>query len=363
MGSTNKSIISVILLSLLVLIILASPVTPQLTESVSGVIRSFWEKNGTAIYNTNTGNVGIGTQDPQFKLHVLGDVAWTGILQAGFIPWANLINFPAPCPPGEFVTSIGSSITCSAPPSSGGNVSGTAGYIAKFGSSNALEDSAIYESNGNIGIGTTNLTGRFQVYSNNLSSVNSSAPSDPASSMLFSSGLVSFSATNAVDNNVGTNAWHTDSSSAGAWLMIDLGAGNSQDYVKARLYSAGSGNNAVYSVQFSDDGINWTTAAAPFTTGLSGWNEKMWNPVGAHRLWRLLLTNTPGFGTWMTELEMYALTPPVHPTVGNALLVQESGDVTIAGGLILQAIDGLNCFKIFVDTIGNLQITPTNCII
>jgi hypothetical protein len=35
-----------------------------------------WAPNGTHIYNTNTGNVGIGTSNPNSKLHVSGPGLW-----------------------------------------------------------------------------------------------------------------------------------------------------------------------------------------------------------------------------------------------------------------------------------------------
>jgi hypothetical protein len=49
---------------------------------------------------------------------------------------------------------------------SSSNISGTTNYIAKFTSSSAIGNSVIYESGGNIGIGTTTLTARLTVNGN-----------------------------------------------------------------------------------------------------------------------------------------------------------------------------------------------------
>lgn len=64
--------------------------------------------------------------------------------------------------------------------------------------------------------------------------------------------------------------------------------------------------DATYNVQYSDDGSAWTTASSGFDPGLLGWNSQSWSYVGAHRYWRLYLTNTPGPGAWLNELQFVA---------------------------------------------------------
>jgi hypothetical protein len=39
-----------------------------------GVASAQWATSGTNISNTNTGNVGVGTNAPQEKLHIIGRV-------------------------------------------------------------------------------------------------------------------------------------------------------------------------------------------------------------------------------------------------------------------------------------------------
>ncbi len=140
---------------------------------------------------------------------------------------------------------------------------------------------------------------------------------DPTSTMLSQSGLTGFSAAACVNDEIATGAWHTDTSVAGSWLQVDLGAGNPKAYGKVRIYSVGPGYAGVYDVEYSDDGLSWLKAATGFAPSATGWNEKTWGNVGAHRFWRLLLTNTPGAGPWLTEIEFY------RSPFGSGIMVEE----------------------------------------
>lgn len=80
----------------------------------------------------NSGNVGIGTMSPGYKLDVAGDVRWTGTLQGGSVPWTTLTSFPSACSSGQYVSAVGSSLTCSAPA-----VGMPAGIILPYGGTSA----------------------------------------------------------------------------------------------------------------------------------------------------------------------------------------------------------------------------------
>ena len=119
-----------------------------------------WVAN-SVLYNNGT-NVGIGTTSPGYKLDIAGDVRWTGILQGGSVPWARLTSFPSACSSGQYVTAVGSTLTCSVPPAGIGG-SGTTNYLAKFTAGTTIGNSQIYDSGTNVGIGTTGPTAKLDI--------------------------------------------------------------------------------------------------------------------------------------------------------------------------------------------------------
>jgi hypothetical protein len=90
------------------------------------------------------GNIGIGTSTPTQKLDVAGTVKMTGF---------NLSTSPSA---GYVLTSDSIGNGMWQPLGSNGNISGTINFIPKFFSSDSISNSAIVETNGNVGIGTTN---------------------------------------------------------------------------------------------------------------------------------------------------------------------------------------------------------------
>ena len=106
--------------------------------------------------------VGIGTAAPAAKLDIVGDIMWSGSLLGGTVPWARLWGFPPACPSGQFVTGLGSALTCEAPASGIGG-SGTPGSLAKFTAVDAIGDSIVTEVGGNVGIGTASPAAKLDV--------------------------------------------------------------------------------------------------------------------------------------------------------------------------------------------------------
>ncbi|HEY9072110.1 MAG TPA: hypothetical protein VIV61_17760 [Candidatus Ozemobacteraceae bacterium] len=131
---------------------------------------------------------------------------------------------------------------------------------------------------------------------------------EPTAAQLSQSGLGSFNGTYCVDGLTTNNAWETNTAVAGAWVQADLGATTPKPYVKVRLYSSGA-NLGVYNVEYSDDGAIWATVATGLAPNGLGWFEASWAPVGTHRYWRLLLTNTPGAGGYIRDMDWQVEAP------------------------------------------------------
>ena len=147
--------------------------------------------------------------------------------------------------------------------------------------------------------------------------------------MLTQNGLMSFAASAAVDDDTTDNAWHTDASTAGAWLQIDLAVPRSVTAVN--LYAQSAGSTASYEVQFSDDLQSWTDTLS-FFPSFVGWNGVRIPPSGRHRYWRLFLTNTPGPGSWIMEVQVMC-DDDVLATIDPSSLAQSGLAAIVPGGL------------------------------
>lgn len=136
-------------------------------------------------------------------------------------------------------------------------------------------------------------------------------PTKPTAAMLSHAGMTVFTAANCVDGNLTNTGWGTDSAVSGATLQVDLGAGVARKYQICRIYVLAGTYAGLYDVEYSDNGSSWTKAVTGFkpTVG-DNWHSCTWQDAGAHRYWRALLTNTPGAGPEIAELELWEVDGP-----------------------------------------------------
>lgn len=181
-----------------------STTTGKITNLYSGsnqtnLIFSVYASGLTEAMRINSsGNLGIGTTSPAYKLAVVGDAYFSGPITvqnptaAGHavnlsyingldFAWTKLMSYPDACPPGQFISALGDTITCQTPAGTAytagnglnlsGNAfslaaSGNASYLTKWASTNTLGQSLIFDNGTNIGIGDSNPQSKLAVSGN-----------------------------------------------------------------------------------------------------------------------------------------------------------------------------------------------------
>jgi hypothetical protein len=130
----------------------------------------------------------------------------------------------------------------------------------------------------------------------------------PEATRLSQSGLGSFNAANCVDGNFANVGFEVDSASAGAYLVIDFGSGQTRNMILFGLFMELAGSTANFKIQYSDNGSTYTDAAVDFIPALANWNYQEVVAATFHRYWRLYLTNAPGAGPNIHEITCYGKT-------------------------------------------------------
>lgn len=146
--------------------------TVRYQSNGSGTAHVFYAASGGSTSNelfriTGTGNIGIGNASPAYKLDVSGTGHFSGDVTFG----ANGILATAPTTGNHLAnkTYVDTKIS--------GN--GTSGYLAKYTGSLTHGNSVIFESSGNIGVGTTSPYVRTQI-SSTTTGVNGMTAGSPA---------------------------------------------------------------------------------------------------------------------------------------------------------------------------------------
>lgn len=124
-------------------------------------------------------------------------------------------------------------------------------------------------------------------------------------------GLSSLTASRVSDGDTATNAFHTDSAGIGSTLTFDLGTGNQAIFDSVSIWTSGP-LTAIWSVQASVDGTNWSTFATGLdVSGGAGRYDSQLNTStlnSGFRYWRLYKTNAASGGSWHTEVQFFART-------------------------------------------------------
>jgi hypothetical protein len=174
----------------------------------------FWSASGSHIYNTNSGNVGIGTSNPVYRLDIVGDVRWSGSLQGGSVPWARITGAP------DFLTSVSVS-----PRLTGSGTPGSPLDLASQGASVGQ----VLKWNGSAWVPQNDERGGLTLPFSGSASVSGS-------------GVAVFSIANTATSGINTTAYFVTNSTDGTAMLA--------------VATATSGNNTgVYGASFSPTGF------------------------------------------------------------------------------------------------------------
>lgn len=110
------------------------------------------------------------------------------------------------------------------------------------------------------------------------------------------SGLAFFDPAKVNDGNTASRCFDADPAAPGSYLHFDAGVDQVRGFLGIDIWSAGTGLNAIWDVQYSDDDAAWTAARVGIATGAAAQESYSWATVGAHRYWRLLKTNAASTG-------------------------------------------------------------------
>ncbi|MCM8771085.1 MAG: hypothetical protein NC936_04380 [Candidatus Omnitrophica bacterium] len=196
------------------------------------------------------------------------------------------------------------------------------------------------------------------------------------SSFWSQSGLSSYNGAYVNDGVIDVTCFSTASSSAGAYLKLDLGQDNTKEFVQLEFIFLNTSDYNDWSIEYSDNGSDWTgisissQSKVPAGSSTSKRYRYTWDSVGAHRYWRLV-KNTTGNGGTYAEVQFVAKLPEESPFSYPALvangnfLFQDGTDINIlgliycgadlSGNLLMQQTQYVNFVGIVIVT-GNVNL-------
>lgn len=184
-----------------------------------------------------------------------------------------------------------------------------------------------------------------------------------ASSAWSQSGLGSFAGSEVNNGDIETASFTTASSSSGAYLKLDAGAGQAREFVQFEVLFDTAQDYDDLNIQYSDNGSSWASVTIDTAGFVPGGNTSSkryrysWDSVGNHRYWRAV-KNSSGDGGTYTESQFIAKLPDDISPFSNPALIsngnftfQNADDITVIGLLYCGA-----------DLSGNLLIQQTQYI-
>jgi len=121
-------------------VIETDPTVPAVVKAITATNISNWNTAYSWV-NTNSANV---------------------LTTASSLSWSKLAGFPAACSAGQYVSAVGTTLTCSTPAGGVGG-SGTASYLPKFTAVSTLGNSLVFDNGTNVGVGTTTPVAKLEV--------------------------------------------------------------------------------------------------------------------------------------------------------------------------------------------------------
>lgn len=125
------------------------------------------------------------------------------------------------------------------------------------------------------------------------------------------------------DGDTSTNAWNTNSAIPGAFVGTNMGTETL--FNECRIFAAAADYKGSYKIRGSHDGTTWLDLISGFVPSVAGWNvfalpaRRVEDPTSKafYKYWRAELTNTPGSGPWLNEIEFRLTDDQVADIISN----------------------------------------------